>query len=81
MADVMYFVFEESTYSSWCTVLHGNPRYCYCLQGGTVQGVSYTATITDLVRYPIWVLVIPYSLTSAGGNQQTQPEAKQVKLG
>jgi hypothetical protein len=28
-------------------------QYCYCLRGGIAQGVPYTATITDVLHFPI----------------------------
>jgi hypothetical protein len=31
----------------------------YCLRGGIAQGVPYTATITDILCFPISVLTIP----------------------
>jgi hypothetical protein len=35
------------------------------LRGGIAQGVPYTATMSDLLRFPIWVLIIPESSTRA----------------
>jgi hypothetical protein len=53
-------------------------EYCYCLQGGTAQGILYT----DLLCFPIRVLIIPGLPTrSAGSNQQIHLVAKQKKLG
>jgi hypothetical protein len=30
-------------------------------RGGIAQGVPYTATVTDLLCFPVWVLIIPDS--------------------
>jgi hypothetical protein len=54
--------------------------YCYRLWGGITQGVPYTATITDLLCFPVWVLIIPDSPTSLC-QQQRYLVAKQEKLG
>jgi hypothetical protein len=39
-------------------VTHSRRMYYYCLLDGIVQGVSYTASITDLLCFPICVLII-----------------------
>jgi hypothetical protein len=39
--------------------------YCYYLLGGIAQGVQYTAIITDLLCFPIWVIIIPELNTRA----------------
>jgi hypothetical protein len=35
--------------------------YCYCLQGSVTQGVPCTVTITNLLCFAAWVLIIPDS--------------------
>jgi hypothetical protein len=50
--------------------------YCYC--GDIAQRVPYTATITDLLCFPIWILIIPdHPLEPSSGSQQRRLEAKQ----
>jgi hypothetical protein len=53
--------------------------YCYCLLGAIAQGVPYTATITDLLCVPFWVLIHPPELS--GSKQQRHLVANQDKLG
>jgi hypothetical protein len=45
---MLHAPYSECDYSS----------YCYCLRGGITKGVTYTATITDELGFPIQVIII-----------------------
>jgi hypothetical protein len=56
---------------------------CYCLWGGTTQGIPYIATITDLLCFPIWVLMNQWILIHPqelpGSNQHRHQVVKNVE--
>jgi hypothetical protein len=79
---------NRSTLSSWKrTLLLGvsykwSERYCYCLQGGIAQGVSCTATNTDLLCFCVWILIISNSSTRAPWKiPAATPSSEVEKLG
>jgi hypothetical protein len=52
------------------------------LRGGIAQGVPRTATIPDLLRFSIWVIIIPeWPARVLGSKQQTHLVANQEKFG